>query len=102
MISYRTTCCAWLQTWKQLNDAQQCVENKVEQLGIIDELRERMKRKATMSENEGGMVSVPRWALEFIMANANLSDEGPSGEGWPSAEMEKARDAITRSLETRA
>ena len=73
----------------------------MEQLGIIDELRERMKRKATMSENEGGMVSVPRWALEFIMANANLSDEGPSGEGC-SAEMEKARDAITRSLETRA
>ena len=43
-------------------------------------------------------VSVPRWALEFVLENANFQDEGPTGEGWCSDEMEKAVSALNDSL----
>ena len=44
-------------------------------------------------------VSVPRWALEFVLENANFQDEGPPGEGWRSDEMEKAVSALTERLQ---
>lgn len=47
-------------------------------------------------------VIVPRWAVEFILENASLQDEGPAGEGWWSEEMIKAREAIENALKTDA
>lgn len=43
-------------------------------------------------------VSVPRWALEFVLENANFQDEGPWPEGWPSPQMEKAIKALADVL----
>ena len=39
-------------------------------------------------------VSVPRWALEFVLENANFQDAGPCPEGWSSPQMEKAIKAL--------
>ncbi|WP_146090445.1 hypothetical protein [Rhodopseudomonas palustris] len=43
-------------------------------------------------------VSVPRWALQFIMENANFQDEGPVGDGWPSQQMSAATAALDDAL----
>jgi len=47
-------------------------------------------------------ITVPRWAAEFIMENASFQDEGPFGEGWRSAAMKRATDAIEQALANRA
>ena len=44
-------------------------------------------------------VTVPRWALQFVMDYACFQDRGPDGEGWRSDEMERATDALERALE---
>lgn len=43
-------------------------------------------------------VTVPRWAVEFILERGNFQDEGPWGEGWPSAKMQKSLDALDEAL----
>jgi hypothetical protein len=43
-------------------------------------------------------VSVPRWALEFVMDRGTFQDKGPWGEGWASPEMRRAKDAIESAL----
>jgi hypothetical protein len=55
-----------------------------------------------MDKKPDDVVSVPRWALEFIMENASLCDEGVSQEGWPSAKMRKAREAVEAALQCEA
>jgi hypothetical protein len=44
------------------------------------------------------MVSVPRWALEFVMERADFWDSGPPGEGWPSDKMVEATEALEAAL----
>lgn len=44
------------------------------------------------------MLEVPRWALEFILENANFQDAGGWPEGWPSDKMEKAKAALEAAL----
>jgi len=48
--------------------------------------------------DETKTVTVPRWALEFIMQNASFWDEGPAGEGWSSPEMARATEALEVAL----
>jgi hypothetical protein len=43
-------------------------------------------------------VTVPRWALEFILRGGYFWDDGPSGEGWPSPEMDRALEALNSAL----
>lgn len=43
-------------------------------------------------------VTVPRWALQFVMDHADFWDEGPRGEGWRSAAMEQATNALEEAL----
>lgn len=45
-----------------------------------------------------GYVTVPRWALEFVMDRADFVDEGPRDEGWRSYEMKRATDALEAAL----
>jgi hypothetical protein len=51
-------------------------------------------------EDQALTIVVPRWAIEFIIEHAMLCDEGPYeyGQGWPSAKMRQAREAIEASL----
>jgi hypothetical protein len=44
------------------------------------------------------MISVPLWALEFIMAHADFVDDGPVGEGWKSDEMNRAIEALENAI----
>lgn len=44
------------------------------------------------------MISVPRWALEFILQHADFADEGPYGEGWRSEEMRRAQEALENAV----
>ncbi len=44
-------------------------------------------------------VTVPRWALQFVMDNACFWDKGPTGEGWRSEEMRRATDELEKALE---
>ena len=44
-------------------------------------------------------VTVPRWALQFVMDNACFWDKGPPGEGWRSDEMSRATDELEKALE---
>lgn len=37
-------------------------------------------------------------ALQFVMENASFQDDGPWGEGWPSAEMTEATDILDEWL----
>jgi hypothetical protein len=48
------------------------------------------------------MITVPRWALEFILQHADFADEGPYGEGWCSEEMSRAQEALERALKISA
>jgi hypothetical protein len=43
------------------------------------------------------VVSVPRWALEFILRRGCFLDDGPAPEGRPSPEMREALEAIEAS-----
>lgn len=43
-------------------------------------------------------VPVPLWALRFVLDNAVLQDEGPTGEGWPSSEMRRALGALEDAI----
>lgn len=44
-------------------------------------------------------VTVPLWALKFILENANFRDEGLGGGGWESDEMCRARIALEQAME---
>lgn len=44
------------------------------------------------------MITVPRWALDFVMENADFWDEGPQGEGWRSQEMVEATEALEKAI----
>lgn len=45
------------------------------------------------------MVSVPRWALEFIMENAEFLDRGPDREGFRAFKMQYAAWAMKDGLD---
>lgn len=50
---------------------------------------------AAIMENN---VCVPKAALEFVLENASFCDEGPSGAGWSSPEMDSAFLALNAAL----
>lgn len=43
-------------------------------------------------------VTVPLWALKFILENANFRDEGLGGGGWESDEMGRSRIALEQAM----
>jgi hypothetical protein len=47
-------------------------------------------------------VTVPRWALEFVLDKADFCDAGPPGEGWYSGCMREAKAALEAALEVSA
>jgi hypothetical protein len=48
------------------------------------------------------MISVPRWALEFILERADFADRGPAGQGWSSEEMKRAQEALEKAFKISA
>ncbi len=44
------------------------------------------------------LVTVPRWALTYVLEHAAFDDEGPYEEGWRSEKMKRAVDALEESL----
>lgn len=48
--------------------------------------------------DESETVTVPCWALAFVMDNADFLDDGPLGEGWKSPEMKRAMEALEGAL----
>ena len=52
-----------------------------------------------MSDKTDDKVEVPRWALAFILENAQFQDEGPPGEGWASVKMAGAVKALEEAME---
>ena len=52
-----------------------------------------------MSGKTDDKVEVPRWALAFILENAQFQDEGPPGEGWASVKMAGAVKALEEAME---
>ena len=55
--------------------------------GLIAVLRQK-------DEPNKDYVVVPRWAIDFIMENAQLCDTAVSDAGYPSAKMRQAEAAI--------
>jgi hypothetical protein len=48
-------------------------------------------------------VTVPRWALEYVLDNAGFFDGRTVGGGdWASPEMTRAKDALDAALEKAA
>ena len=45
------------------------------------------------------LIPIPRWAIEFVLENAILADDGPPDEGWESEEMAKALTTIRAALQ---
>lgn len=39
-------------------------------------------------------VEVPAWALQFALTHADFCDCGPAGQGWASATMDEAENAL--------
>jgi hypothetical protein len=45
-------------------------------------------------------ILVPRWAFEFVLANADFADEGSRCcEAWSSEQMKRAREALEKANE---
>jgi hypothetical protein len=42
-------------------------------------------------------VQVPRWALKFVLDNADTCDRGPAGAGWSSDKMREAVKALQQA-----
>ncbi len=50
-----------------------------------------------LSEEDAETVTVPRWALAYILDHADFDDRGPYQEGWRSTKMQQAVDALEKS-----
>lgn len=56
-------------------------------------------RKAILADSPDlETVTLPRWAIEYILDNATLWDEGPAAAGWKSNWMSIAHNVIERAL----
>lgn len=51
-----------------------------------------------MAERDMSLVSVPKWALEFVLERGSFQDEGPVPEGWSSTEMDAAIKLLEAAL----
>lgn len=49
--------------------------------------------------DETRTVTVPLWAIKFIIDHADLCDDGPYGEGWRSEKMALAQEAVEAAME---
>jgi hypothetical protein len=53
-----------------------------------------------MTEEE--TVTVPRWALQYVLDNALFWDEGEPSGGFRSRKMERAKNALDEAMEKAA
>lgn len=58
-----------------------------------------MKEDADMEPDNDDKVAVPRWALRYILDNADLWDAGPTGMGYKSDKMSDAVAEIETALD---
>jgi hypothetical protein len=51
-----------------------------------------------MDKKPDDVVSVPCWALKFILDHGCFQDDGPFPEGWSSPAMKHALEAIDAAI----